>query len=328
MSEQSNCLIVKIDQKDFNALEVLESHSTKIERLPKCMETVQYDIDTYDQAALGFKCHKVFVSQTELGTFVFAVIDYRNPNATAALTKNTLFTVEIKIKYLMKIKTKSGGTKSEWQKYKLTELYEHASLVDLIKCQLEDGSLASVGLLCIPIEPCWTISSQNPFPKLKQPLKVGVAIKSRYESNEEIKDPVHQNTDGNRPSDAQETEAWNPSTLTSGVWQFHKKGDQENYLLMCVAHGDCHPQTMTSATPIKVKLILRMIAKYSSHLVPPYHTSISIEPWYVKKENGFVHGLLAIPLPISTEKEARFFEVVTKDPGSLRLEIITLERES
>lgn len=327
MSEQSNCLTVKLDQKDFNALEVLKSHSTKVERLPKCMETVQYSIDAYDQSALGFKCHEVFVSQTELGTFVFAVIDYRNPNPTATITKNTLFTVEIKIKYLMKIKTKSGGMKSEWQKYKLTELYENASPVDFVRCQFQDGSLACVGLLCIPIEPCWTISSQNPFPKLKQPLKVGVAIKSRYESNEEIKGPVYQNTDNNRPSDSEQTEAWNSSSLTSGLWQFHKKGDQENYLLMVVTHGDCHPQPLTSTTPIKVKLILRYIAKYTSRLVPPYRTSISIEPWYVKKENGFVHGLLAIPLPVSTEKEARFFEVVTKDPGSLQLEIITLERE-
>lgn len=96
---------------------------------------------------------------------------------------------------------------------------------------------------------------------------------------------------------------------------------------MCVTHGDSHPHPLTSATPIKVELILRLIAKYSSHLVPPYHTSITIEPWYVKKENGFVQGLLAIPLRVSTEKEAQFFEVATKDPGSLRLEITTLERE-
>lgn len=47
--------------------------------------------------------------------------------------------------------------KTNWLKSKAPELYENASLVDLVKCQFEDGSLACVGLLCIPTEPCWAI---------------------------------------------------------------------------------------------------------------------------------------------------------------------------
>ncbi|RAO73215.1 uncharacterized protein BHQ10_009227 [Talaromyces amestolkiae] len=326
MSEQSNCPTINVAQADFNALEVLKSHSTKIERLPEWNELNRNHFHRDGQAELGFQSHDVFVSKTDLGTFVFAVIEYRNPDDTAPITKNTLFTVEIRVKYAVVIPTERG-TKTQWRKFRPMERLENIPLVDLVKCQFEDGTEAVVGLLCIPIEPCWTVSDNNPFKNIDQKFKFGVAIKGRYESNEGIKYPVQQNRSDKRSIDSQQTEARNSLSLTSGVWQLHKKDNQENYLLMCVTHGDSKPYPLTSATPIKVKLTLRSIAKHSEHLVAPYHTSISIEPWFVKKENGYFHGLLAIPLPVSTEKEARFFEVVTKIPGSFRLEFTTLERE-
>jgi hypothetical protein len=320
MSEQGNCLTVSVDKTRFDPLDVLNSHSTKMERLPKCIELIQDHFQRDRQAVTGFKSQNVFVSKTEIGTFVFAVIDHRDPNAAEAITKNTLFTVKMTVRSPVEIQTETG-MKTQWQKYKLTDAFENVPLVDLVKCQFEDGSLASVGLLCIPVEPCWTISNQNPFQNLDQAFKVAVAIKNRYESEEEITYPAHQNADDNQPWQT------NYLSLTSRIWHFHQKDNQEKYLLMCVTHGDSNPYPLTSATPVKVKLILRSIAKYGSHLVHPYHTSMSIEPWYVKKENGYVHGLLAIPLRVSTEKEARFFEVVNQNPGSLRLEITTLERE-
>lgn len=324
MSEQNTCLTVNVEQSGFNAFEVLKSNSAKVKTLPKCTEMIQYNIDRPGQVALGFKSHKVFVSKTELGTFAFAVIDHRG---ATTITKNTLFTLEIKVKYPIDIQTEDG-MRRKWRKYKLAEPFENIPLVDLINCQFEDGSVASVGLLCIPIEPCWAVATQNPFQEFKEPCKVGVAISNRYESNKEIEHPGHLHTGDNQPSGSQEAPARSSLLLTSGLWQFHHKGDQDNYLLMCVTHGDSNSNTLTSTTPIKVELTLRSIAKYSSHLVPPYKTSITVEPWYVKKGNGFVHGLLAIPLQVSTEIEARFFEVVTKCPESLRLEITTLKRES
>jgi hypothetical protein len=324
MSKQGNNITVTVDNTNFDPLNVLKRYSTKFDRLPECIELIQDHFDRNDQAQEGYTSHNVFVSKTELGTFVFAVIDYRESNITKAITKNTLFTVELTIKSRVDTKAETGR-KIEWQKYELAGAFENVPLLDVVKCQFKDESLASVGILCIPIEPCWDISYHNPFQKLDQEFKVGVAIRSRCEPVENK--GLHRNTDGDRRTESQQTETKKDLSLPLRKWHFHRTQNNENYLLMCIAHGDSNPYPLTSATPIKVKLILRSIARYSSRLVHPYRTSISIEPWYVKKENGYVHGLLAVPLRVSTEKEIQFFEAVSKSPESLRLEITTLEQK-
>ncbi|KAF4997744.1 hypothetical protein F66182_16330, partial [Fusarium sp. NRRL 66182] len=193
MSEQSKYPTINIARASFDALEVLKSHSTKIERLPEWTELNRNHFHRDGQAERGFQSHNVFVSKTELGTFVFAVIEYRNPDDTTPITRNTLFTVDIRVKYAVAIPT-DRGTKTQWRRFNPMKTFENIPLVDLIKCQFEGGSSAVVGLLCIPIEPCWTVSDYNPFKNIDQKFKFGVAIKGRHESDEKIKCPVQQNT--------------------------------------------------------------------------------------------------------------------------------------
>ncbi|KAF3388201.1 hypothetical protein DPV78_012289 [Talaromyces pinophilus] len=341
MSEARQVVFVN---DNFDPLQVLLEHS-KIWKVCKEFEPLVPSHSRNDaQARAGFKCHDVYLFNNPFCCWIHAIVEQRLSGSpeTNTITKKTLFNVDLTVK----VKNGDG-----W--LKLTKPIKDVGVMDVIECEVSNGTRAFVAVLCILIDFKWhKVQYTNPrpgkwFDRPTEDLKVGLTIEQasefhRYDMPFRYSDP------GTDPHYTVATEyairkfarkhgfirvnVVERSSPDKSLFLYEdlylRKGVTGKVYIRVTIENKDPKWPVTTNTPFTMELQIKKGTEEEKRVAKPYHADITaFYPWAVHTLGGCSIAFFGFSLPIRDAYEVQFFEEAFACMASLEVKYV-LTRQS
>lgn len=325
--------VVLIDD-NFDPLEVFLAHS-KVWNVDMGYEPLVPDHPPNDaQAMAGFKFHDLFRFNSGFNSWVYAIVEQQVPSTTETntITMNSLFNVNLTVKF-----KNEGG----WKKGTLP--FTDVGVVDVIECEVNNGTRAFVAALCILVDFKWhKFQYTNPRPGKwfecpAEHVKVGVTIELTSEFNR-FDMPFRYSDSGADPHYYAGTEyAIRKSARANGFVKVNlvekyspddslilyedlylRKGASGKVYIRFAVKNTKRKWPLTTNTPFTMELMIEKGTEEEKWKAKPYRVdTTAFYPWAVRTVSGCDLAFFGFSLPIHDAYEARFFEEAFEDMSSV-----------
>lgn len=297
------------------------------------------------QARAGFKCHDVFIFNNPFCCWIHAIVEQRVSGTTSetnTITQNTLFNVDLTVK----VKNGDGWLKA-------TKPFKDVGVIDVIECEIGNGTRAFVAVLCILIDFKWhKVQYTNHWPgkwfeRPPEDLKVGLTIEQgpefqRYDM------PFRYSDSGSDPEYSVASEyAIRKLALKHGFIRVNlverssldkslvlyedlylRKGvSGKVYIRLTIENKDLK-WPVTTNTPFTMELQIKKGTEDEKWMAKPYYADITaFHPWAVHTVSGCSLAFFGFSLPIRDAYEVQFFEEAFAYVASVEVKYV-LTRQS
>lgn len=342
MSEAKQVVFVN---DNFDPLQVLLEHS-KIWKVCEGFEPLVPSHPRNDaKARAGFKCHDVYIFNNPFCCWIHAIVEQRLSGSTTdtnTITKNTLFNVDLTVI------VKNGD---RWQKG--TKPIKDVGVMEVIECEVSNGTRAFIAALCILIDFKWhKVQYTNPrsgkwFERPPEDLKVGLTIEQasefhRYDMPFRYSDP------GSDPDYTVATEyAIRKLAREHGFIRVNlversspdkslflypdlylRKGVGGKVDIRITIENTNLKWPVTTNTPFTMELQIKKGTEEEKWKAKPYQADITaFYPWAVHTLAGCSIAFFGFSLPIRDAYEVQFFEEAFAYMASVEVKYI-LTRQS